>query len=143
MIRPSHPLRRPVEDGRELHAVVTILETLAVRMAPPRSAAALDALRAANGRLATAGDDPCAAAAAGAEFHALLSDACGDERLLELLATAREGLSRARRVHRVDGRAIPRAIREHAAIIDALAAGDADRAADRLRAHLTRRRPRG
>lgn len=143
MIRPSHPLRRPVEDARELRAVVTILETLAVRIAPPPSAAALDALRAANGRLATAADDPCAAAAAGAEFHALLTEPCGDERLLELLATARDGLERARRVHRAGARDIPRAIREHAGIIDALAGGDPGRAADRLRAHLAGRRPRG
>ena len=40
-----------------------ILETLAVRTAPPPEPRAIDELRAANGRLAAAGDDRAAVAA--------------------------------------------------------------------------------
>ena len=140
MLRPPHHARRPAEDAGELHAIVAILETLAVRTAPPPEPRALDALRAANGRLAAA-DDRAAVAGAEAEIHALLTEPCGDADILGLLEDARTALDRADPAPVPGGAEVARAIREHAAIIDALAAGDPARAADRLRVHLVRRRP--
>ena len=141
MLRPSLHAPRAAQDAGELHAIVVILETLAVRLAPARSPAAIDGLRAANGRLAAAGDDRHAAAGADAELHVLLTDPCGDDRVLDLLHTARCALDGAVPAVAVDRGDVARSIREHAAIIDALAAGDGDRASERLRAHLVRRRP--
>ena len=141
MLRPPHHARRPAEDAGELHAIVVILETLALRTAPPPEPRAIDELRAANGRLAAAGDDRAAAADADAEIHALLTERCGDAQVLGLLEDARTALDRADPAPVPGGAEVARAIREHAAIIDALAAGDPARAAERLRVHLARRRP--
>jgi DNA-binding GntR family transcriptional regulator len=141
MLRPPHHVRRPVEDAGELHAIVVILETLAVRSAPPPEPRAIDELRAANGRVAAAGDDRAAAAGAEAELHALLTEPCGDVQVLRLLEDARTALDRVAPAPVAGGAEVARAIREHAAIIDALAAGDPERAAERLRVHPVRRRP--
>ena len=141
MLRPPHHARRPAEDAGELHAIVVILETLALRTAPPPEPRAIDELRAANGRLAAAGDDGAAAVDADAEIHALLTERCGDAQVLGLLEDARTALDRADPAPVPGGAEVARAIREHATIIDALAAGDPARAADRLRVHLVRRRP--
>ena len=141
MLRPPHHARRPAEDAGELHAIVVILETLALRTAPPPEPRAIDELRAANGRLAAAGDDGAAAVDADAEIHALLTERCGDAQVLGLLDDARTALARVDPAPVAGGAEVARAIREHAAIIDALAAGDPARAADRLRVHLVRRRP--
>ena len=141
MLRPPHHARRPAEDAGELHAIVVILETLALRTAPPPEPRAIDELRAANGRLAAAGDDGAAAVDADAEIHALLTERCGDAQVLGLLEDARTALDRADPAPVPGGAQVARAIREHAAIIDALAAGDPARAAERLRVHLARRRP--
>ena len=141
MLRPPHHARRPAEDAGELHAIVVILETLAVRTARPPEPRAIDELRAANGRLAAAGDDRAAVADADAEIHALLTEPCGDAEVLGLLEDTRAALARVDPAPVAGGAEVARAIREHAAIIDALAAGDPARAAERLRVHLVRRRP--
>jgi len=141
MLRPPHHARRPAEDARELRAIVVILETLAVRTAPPPEPRAIDELRAANGRLAAAGDDRSALAEADAEIHALLTERCGDAQVLGLLEDTRTALYRVDPAPVAGGADVARAIREHAAIIDAVAAGDRARAADRLRVHLVRRPP--
>ncbi len=80
-------------------------------------------------------------AEADAEIHALLTERCGDAQVLGLLEDARTALYRVDPAPVAGGAEVARAIREHAAIIDALAAGDPARAADRLRVHLVRRRP--
>lgn len=82
-----------------------------------------------------------AVADAEAELHALLTEACGDAEILGLLEDARTTLARVDPAPVAGGAEIARAIRDHAAIIDALAAGDPARAAERLRAHLARRGP--
>jgi DNA-binding GntR family transcriptional regulator len=137
---PSHQVSPRAEDARELHAIVILLETLAVRTSPPPCPAAIDALRQANGRLAVA-PERVAVAAAEAEVHALLTEPCDDDRIVGLLDDARRGLARVARPRRFERLDVARAIREHAAIIDALAVGDRERAAERLRSHHLRRRP--
>ena len=112
-----------------------------MRTAPPPEPRAIDELRAANGRLAAAGDDGAAAVDADAEIHALLTERCGDAQVLGLLEDARTALGRVDPAPVAGGAGVARAIREHAAIIDALAAGDPARAAERLRAHLARTGP--
>ena len=108
----------PLDEAsvRELNAVAAILESLAVRLAPPFDAARRAALRAANARLRAA-PDPVSAAIADREVHRRLvepGDDAGDVR---------------------------RHAAEHDAIIDALAAGDVAAAAVRLRDHVAGRLP--
>ena len=81
-----------------------VLETLAVRSGPLPGPDALVDLRATNGRLATAGGDQRAVAAAEAEFHARLTDPCGNAHILGLLEDARRRL----RSHLVRRRQPPR-----------------------------------
>ncbi len=133
----SHTARRPrpLDEGavRELHAVATILESLAVRLAPRFSAPRRAALRTANARLRVA-PDPVSAAIADREVHRALAEACGDESLLETLTPVQATL---RRVPAIQGAGAQRRhAAEHDAIIDALGAGDNELAARRLRAHI-------
>jgi GntR family transcriptional regulator, transcriptional repressor for pyruvate dehydrogenase complex len=118
---------------RELHAVAAILESLAVRLAPPFTAARRAALRAANARLRTA-PDPVTAAIADRDVHRALAEACGDDSLLGTLLPVQATL---RRLPAIQGAGAQRRhAAEHDAIIDALAAGDNELASRRLRAHV-------
>ena len=136
---PAGELRRLDEGSvRELHAVAAILETLSVRLAPPFSAARRAELRAANARLRAAGD-PVSAAIADRDVHRRLVEPGADE---SLLATLRPVQAALRRLLTVHGSGEPRRhAAEHDAIIDALAGGDHELAAGRLRAHLAARLP--
>ena len=127
--------QRLLDEGavRELHAVAAILESLAVRVAPPFTAPRRAALRAANARLRAA-DDPVSATIADRDVHRALVEACGDETLLDTLEPVQATL---RRLPAIDSaRAVARHAAEHDAIIDALAEGDNELAARRLRAHV-------
>lgn len=136
---PAAELRRLDEGAvRELHAVAAILETLAVRLAPPFSAARRAELRAANARLRGA-TDPVSAAIADRDVHRRLVEPGADETLLSTLRPVQAALRRLLTVH---GASEPRRhAAEHDAIIDALADGDHELAAGRLRAHLSARLP--
>ena len=133
------PLRQLDESAvRELHAVAAILESLAVRLAPPFSAARRAALRSANARLRTA-PDPVTAAIADRDVHRALAEACGDDLLLGTLLPVQATL---RRLPAIQGAGAQRRhAAEHDAIIDALAARDTPLAAERLRAHVAGRLP--
>jgi DNA-binding GntR family transcriptional regulator len=123
---------------RELHAVAVILESLAVRLSPPFSAARRAELRAANARVRAA-RDPVTMAIADREVHRLLVESCGDASLLGTLTPVQAAL---RRLPAADDPGAPRRhAAEHEAVIDALAAGDQELAARRLRAHDAGRLP--
>jgi DNA-binding GntR family transcriptional regulator len=122
---------------RELNAVAVLLETLAVRLAPPFAAPRRAALRAANARLRAA-RDPVTAAVADREVHRRLVEGCADNALLATLRPVEAALRRLRPV----GGSSPRShAAEHDAVIDALAAGDNALASERVRAHVAGRLP--
>jgi len=125
---------------RELNAVATLLEALAVRIAPAFDAPRRAALRAANARLRGAGD-PVTAAIADREVHRRLVDTCGDDALLATLRPVDATLRRLRPVRGVRGAAARSHAAEHDAVIDALEAGDNALASERLRAHVAGRLP--
>ena len=121
---------------REYNAVTALLESLAVRLAPPFDAQRRAALRAANARLRAA-SDPVAAAIADREVHRRLIEPGADAILLDTLRPAQAALRPlSADEHAGDAR---RHAAEHDEIIDALAAGDIAGAADRLREHVTGR----
>jgi len=124
-------------QARELNAVAAILESLAVRLAPPFDGRRRARLRAANARLRAA-RGPVAAAIADRDFHSGLVEPCPDEQLLATLRPVQEALQApAARTADAPGRHAA----DHDRVIEALADGDNARAAERLRAHLAARLP--
>jgi DNA-binding GntR family transcriptional regulator len=123
---------------RELNAVAAILESLAVRLAPPFDGRRCAGLRAANARLHAA-RDPVTAAIADREVHRRLIEPCTDDSLLGTLRPVQVAL----RAVAVSARArdTRRHAAEHDAVIDVLANGDNARAAERLRRHVAARLP--
>jgi DNA-binding GntR family transcriptional regulator len=122
---------------RELNAVTALLESLAVRLAPPFDASRRARLRAANARLRAA-RDPVSAAIADRDVHRRLVEAGADEALRAVLEPVEAALRPVRATH-PPGPAAHAA--EHDAVIEALAAGDNALAAERLRTHVAGRLP--
>ncbi len=144
-VRPRHGMRvLPVspDDMREIYEVLTGLEATATELAARRGVPAdgLAALRAAVADMdrALAADDLDAWAEADARFHRLLVEHAGNARLRAMVATVWDQAHRAR-MATLRLRPRPAASNaEHAAVLDAIARGDA-RAAGRLhRAHRER-----
>lgn len=129
---------RALDDSepRELHAAATLLESLAVKRAPPFGSAAIERLREANMRLRLAAAGAAAVAKAEQDFHRELTARCGNARLLALLARVR----RARRGPQERSPAAPARIwhcgAQHDTIIHALEHGDHASASRRVRTHL-------
>lgn len=72
------------------------------------------------------------------DFHHLLLAACGSKRLLEIADSLRDSAEVYRRWSTpLDGRTAGDIAREHRAILDAVQAGDADRAAAELARHIS------
>jgi DNA-binding GntR family transcriptional regulator len=132
--RPKQEDQRAVAldaaELRELLPAALILESLAVRMAPPFNAAAIERLRRASARLQRAAADPAAAANAEDEFHGELVQCCGDMRLRAMARSAQRALL-------PYWRAAPVGDVHQDAIVDALERGDNDGAADRIRASFS------
>ena len=123
-------------EARELNAIAAVLEALAVRVSPAFDRIGVAQLRAASACFRWSGEDAGSLAIADHDFHSRLVERCGDERLLGTLAPVRESLYRwqARMTPRPDE--IARAADEHDAIVEALARGDHETAADRVREHV-------
>jgi DNA-binding GntR family transcriptional regulator len=123
-------------EAREINASAAILEGLAVMLAPAFDAARIDGLRAANERFRTSAGEQHAVAVADHDLHRRLVEPCGNERLLRTLAPVRRALHRWQAAADVDDATIVVAASEHDAIIDLLALGDHEGAAQRLREHI-------
>jgi DNA-binding GntR family transcriptional regulator len=123
-------------QAREINAIAGILGSLAIELAPPFDAAAVDELRAANRRFAQSGGDAVALAVADHELHRRLSEPCADERLLKTLASVRRSIYRWHLAVAPDPDDVERAAADHDAIIDALERGDHPAAAQELREHV-------
>jgi DNA-binding GntR family transcriptional regulator len=122
---------------RELNPSLLILEALAVRESPPFGADTLARLRAANRRLRESAGDATAAALADDDFHRLLTAACGNQRLLEVVDHVRKALLAYERVYMLSPDRLARSVDEHEAIVAALEHGDHELAADLVRENFT------
>ncbi len=143
-LRPGHGAFVHVptaEEAGQLLAVRSLLETESARLAAGHAdAKGVARLRAicAKGLAAIESDDIDAAVAANSELHALVMDLSGNKVLAELAAQVSR---RVRWYHTPVARQRGRmSWDEHAALIDAIEAGDAERAATIMREHteLTR-----
>jgi DNA-binding GntR family transcriptional regulator len=121
----------PLDESelRELYPVALLLEGLAVRTAPGFGAACLARLREINGRLQGSADDPAAAATRDWEFHDELVRGCGNEQLLDTLRPLKRQLLRYEYAYMDDPATIERSAAQHAEIVEALEAGETERAA--------------
>jgi DNA-binding GntR family transcriptional regulator len=132
--------RRPAgvdeREARELNAIAGVLEALALRLSPAFDATEISELRIAGYRFRWSGHDAGSLAMADHDFHSRLVERCGDERLLATLGPVRDALYHWQARVGPDAGDVARAANEHAAIVDALADGDHDTAADLVREHV-------
>ena len=129
-------VRLDSREVRELYPAVLLLEAIAVRDAPPYDDAALERLRAANAELRDA-PDAAAGSIADDHFHRRLTEGCGNERLLAVLAPVRRALMPYEQVSRDAPEHRERSAAQHDQIIAALAAGDQVGASELVRANFT------
>jgi DNA-binding GntR family transcriptional regulator len=115
-------------EVREGYPVLILLEGLAVRSTPSYSPEVIARLREINDAMAGNSDDPIAAATRDWEFHEELCRHCGNEQLLSTLRPLKRLMLRYECTYMSAQDFVSRSIHQHAAIIDALEAGDRDRA---------------
>lgn len=128
----------PVEV-RQIYSVREALETLAAEQIPlPVSAVVLEQLRVLQQRHAAAVEsgDARAAFRANMQFHETLFGACGNPPLVELIQGLAQKVHGARSITAASPQHLQLASDEHAAMVEALAAGDRDRLVALCRQHL-------
>jgi DNA-binding GntR family transcriptional regulator len=123
-------------EVEELYPAVLMLEATAILHAPPYDAQAIARLRDANAQLLAA-QDAVQGARADDLFHERLTENCGNPDLLAVVRPMREQLIAYERryfatAERREGSAV-----QHAAIVDALEAGEHERAAVLVRENFT------
>jgi DNA-binding GntR family transcriptional regulator len=121
---------------RELYPVVLMLESIAVRDAPPYSEEAIATMRAANQRLREATDSIDGSNADDAFHRALIAD-CGNQALLDVVLPVRHALLPYERIYFAGAERRARSADQHDTIIDAVAAGDQARASALVRENFT------
>jgi DNA-binding GntR family transcriptional regulator len=132
----SQPEQSLAREVRELYPAVLMLEATAVLHAPPYDAAAIARLREANAGLLAALDAE-AGARADDLFHERLTENCGNRALLDVVRPMREQLMAYERQYFSTPERRKRSAAQHGAIIDALEAGDHDRASALVRENFT------
>lgn len=124
-------------DLSELAAVRLQLEPFAAALAAEcRGDGDVRALRALVAQLAGAIDDPAAFGAADTRLHARIAEAGGNRVLVRTLARLAELASYSRATTAGDPRLRRRTLEHLTALVDLIAAGDPEGAADRMRRHL-------
>lgn len=144
-ITPRHGMRVlpiAVEDMREIYDVLTSLEPMAAELLARRAdpAAGLDRLQAACDAMeaALAAQDRPAWARADEAFHLGLAELCGNRRLAGMVMQVWEQSHRAR-LFTLNQRPLPKqSTAEHRRVLQAIAAGDAERAQALYRRHRQR-----
>jgi DNA-binding GntR family transcriptional regulator len=141
-VRPRHGMRvKPVSlaDMREIYEVLTALESMAAALAAQRKdqGDSIERLRGAIRDMdrALERDDRKRWAQADEQFHALLVEAAGNQRLTELV---QKFVGQSHRVRHMTLLLRPKPVnsnRDHEAVVDAVAAHDADRAREIHFAH--------
>lgn len=123
-------------EVQELYPAVLMLEATAILHAPPYDAEAIARLRDANRELLAAGDAE-AGARADDHFHERLTENCGNKELLDVVRPMREQLMAYERQYFSTAERRERSAAQHGAIVDALEAGDHERAAALVRENFT------
>ena len=123
-------------EVHELYPAVLMLEATAILHAPPYEAGAIARLREANATLVAAGDSE-AGARADDLFHQRLTENCGNPELLDVVRPMREQLMAYEYQYFSTAERRERSAAQHAAIIDALEAGEHERAAGLIRENFT------
>ena len=123
-------------EVHELYPAVLMLEATAILHAPPYEADAIARLREANATLVAAGDSE-AGARADDLFHQRLTENCGNPELLDVVRPMREQLMAYEYQYFSTAERRERSAAQHAAIIDALEAGEHERAAELIRENFT------
>ena len=120
----------------ELYPAVLMLEATAIVHAQPYDAETIARLRDANRQLVAAGDAE-AGARADDLFHERLIENCGNQELLDLVRPMREQLMAYERKYFSTAERRERSAAQHGTIVDALEAGDHERAAALVRENFT------
>jgi DNA-binding GntR family transcriptional regulator len=126
-------------EVRQIYSVREALETLAAEQIPlPAPASILEHLRALQQQHAAAVESADARAAfrANMQFHETLFRACGNPHLVELIQGLAQKVHGARSITAASPEHLRLARDEHAAMVEALAAGDRDRLVALCRKHL-------
>jgi DNA-binding GntR family transcriptional regulator len=123
-------------EVEELYPSVLMLEATAVLHSPPYDAGALARLREANAQLLAA-QDAVAGARADDLFHERLIENCGNHALLAVVAPMRARLVAYERQYFSTAERREGSAAQHEAIVDALEAGDHERAAALVRENFT------
>lgn len=123
-------------EVHELYPAVLMLEATAILHAPPYDEDAIARLREANAQLLAAVDAE-AGARADDRFHERLTENCGNPQLLEVVRPMREQLMAYERQYFSTAERRERSAVQHGAIVDALEAGDHERAAALVRENFT------
>ena len=123
-------------EVQELYPAVLMLEATAILHAPPYDAEAIARLRDANRQLLAAGDAE-AGARADDLFHERLTENCGNEELLAVVRPMRDQLMAYERKYFSTAERRERSAEQHGSIVDALEAGDHERAAALIRENFT------
>jgi DNA-binding GntR family transcriptional regulator len=123
-------------EVEELYPAVLMLEAAAVLHATPYDAAAIARMREANAQLLAA-QDADAGARADDLFHQRLTENCGNQELLDVVRPMREQLMAYERQYFSTAERRGRSAAQHGAIIDALEAGDHERASALVRENFT------
>jgi DNA-binding GntR family transcriptional regulator len=134
----SDPLDEDVSarEVEELYPAVLMLEASAVSHAPPYDAAAIARMREANAQLLAA-QDADAGARADDLFHQHMTENCGNQDLIDVVRPMREQLMAYERQYFSTTERRERSAAQHEKIIDALEAGDHERASALVRENFT------
>jgi DNA-binding GntR family transcriptional regulator len=121
-------------EVREAYPMIWTLEALAVRSAGPMVQAALGELQRLNRELASAAD-PEVALELDARWHDTLVASCNNQRLRTTLRGLRLAVRRYENVYMSDTVLLGQSVQQHTAIVDALGAGELERAIIALEAN--------
>jgi DNA-binding GntR family transcriptional regulator len=132
----SQPEEVGEREVEELYPAVLMLEATAILHAPPYDADAIARLREANAQLLAA-QSAEAGARADDLFHERLTENCGNPDLLAVVRPMREQLMAYERRYFSTAERREGSAAQHAAIAEALEAGDHERAAALLRENFT------
>ena len=119
-------------EVREVYPILQSLESLALRSLGPVAAATAPELRRMNQELAEVAGDPEQGCAIDHRWHETLLSPCPNRRLIELIGPLRETVSRYERLYMRDRALVAASVAQHLLIVEALEAGDMDRAVREL-----------
>jgi DNA-binding GntR family transcriptional regulator len=121
---------------REAYPIAILLEGLAVRTTPDYPPEAIAELRRHNAAMARDAGDPAAAATHDFHFHDALVARSGNDQLIATLRPLKRMLLRYELAYMRDAATVGDSVRRHTAIVDALEAGDRERAAAEVEANF-------